>query len=110
MQRFDDRLARLERDQEVLRSHYDRLYALNVEAITEMRAEVERLAGLVVESRGRRLPAPPDVPTMPDGPRTWHQSLRTKRVGLPTAGLGAAIFWAIAKLIEAIAKGQITLH
>lgn len=95
--RIEERFARLERDQEALRAHYDRLYGLNVEAIEQMRAEVRSLADLV---QAQRLPLPAEVPTVPDVPRTWHQNLRAKRVALPTAGLGAAALWTLLELVR----------
>jgi hypothetical protein len=117
VQRFEDRLTGVERQQEALRQHYDRLYALNVEAIAELRTKVENLSdALVSGGRGPRPPFPRaiDIRTL-DTPdempaMSWHQQLRRKRVTVPQATLSGVLIAALLELLRAIAEGRVSFH
>ena len=98
-----------------LREHYDRLYSLNVEAIGHLRQDFETLSTAVLSWRGPRPPFPRavdirelDTPT--EGPLSWSQQLRRKRVSVPQATASGLIIAAIFELLRAIAEGRLSLH
>jgi hypothetical protein len=116
VQRFEDRLTSVERQQEALRAHYDRLYGLNVEAIADLRQKFDDLSETVVAARGPRplFPRAVDIrelDTPNEGPTfSWHQALRRKRVTVPQATLSGVLLAALFELLRAIAEGRLTFH
>lgn len=113
MQRFDDRLTRVEGQQEALRLHYDRLYALNVEAIGALTRRFDDVVD-VLSSAQRPFPrlvnirdaeTPTEVPVM-----SWHQQLARRQVPVHKAGALSIVIVILVELLRAFADGTIRLH
>ncbi len=102
----------MKRDQEDLRSHYDRLYGMNVTAITELRLDMHKVLELLEGQRPfprliniREADTPTEVPVM-----SWHQQLARRQVPMHKAGLFSAVVVLIVEILRAIADGTIRLH
>jgi hypothetical protein len=115
VQRFEARLALVEDQQESLREHYDRLYTLNVNAISELRADLESLKQLVFDRRLPPFPRAVDIreANIPDEEIpafSWHQQLRRKQVTLPKASALGLLLALLVELLRLIAEGRISVH
>ncbi len=113
MQRFEDRLTRVESQQEALRAHYDRLYALNVDAIGQLTRRFDDVVDVLSNAQRpfprlvniREADTPTEIPVM-----SWHQQLARRQVPMHKAGIFSLLAVIIAEVLRALADGTIRFH